>query len=293
MSRKIEPVVMWLFFSVICFIFVHSVKIFAQDISESMPADVFNKVSPATVKIICDNGQEFGTGSIVAITKGGAALILTACHVITGSDVRDERIPLEFYKDIQVKISTEPAPVRARVLPDFIDRANDLALIGTTKVISGENVISYSLGEKIKPGQRVAAFGFPGGGELHQTVGDLTSIQGNYFVFDAVIDKGSSGGSLVDRKGIMIGLTTFIQASEGYALKMDLVSPVVNGWLDGLELKKKWKLEKDTSLIKNPRFIAGGLLVSGTILYFIFKPPPDDERPDLSTPPALPKSSKK
>ncbi|MCH8873856.1 hypothetical protein IH824_13980 [candidate division KSB1 bacterium] len=56
----------------------------------------------------------------------------------------------------------------------------------------------------------------------------------------------------------MVYLSTFKTEAledEGYALNMKLVASVVEGWLQRLLLKKKWKLEKG-------RAVASGFLIS-------------------------------
>jgi S1-C subfamily serine protease len=233
---------------------------------------VYNKISPTTVKILCNQGEKIGTGAIVAITKKGEAIIMTACHVVTSNwiDAADPDIQLEFYQDIQVKFVSELKPVDAAVIAKFVDRENDLALIVTKTPVGEESVISYANSDKVKPGEIVAAAGFPATDELNLTVGRITRRE-KYIIFDAKIAEGCSGGPLIDKKGRMIGLSTHIIESyiedEGYATPINLITTVVDSWLNNLKLKTKWQLENDKSFFKSPLFISSAVVSTGAILY--------------------------
>ncbi|MFQ5823328.1 MAG: serine protease [bacterium] len=257
-----------------------------------MPANVFNKVAPVTVKIICENGEKEGSGSIIGITNEGRALILTACHVVTTNfEETDPDIPLEFYQNIKVKIKAEARLLQGRVIEQFIDRDNDLALITTIDPVSEKRVISYNFSRDLKPGQKVAAIGFPQTGEHTQTVGRIIRTEGNYLVFDAKIATGSSGGPLIDKYGRMIGLSKFILGyDEGYAIHMDLVSSVVNAWLQKTRLNKKWKRQKygkfTHRFYQDPKFIVGEVVIAGALGYNFLRP----TEPDLPGPPGFPDS---
>ena len=232
-----------------------------------MPREAYEKAAPVTVKISCDRGEKTGSGSIVAYSGRGFALILTACHVVASNfEETDPNIPLEFHKDIQVKISSQLGTERAYVVKNCVDRENDLALIGTKSAVPERRMISYTPSDKIKPGEKVAALGFPQTDRLRSTVGRVTQLENKYLVFDAAIKQGSSGGPLIDKKGRMIGLTNFLvrdEEGQGYALHMNLIVSVVEGWLKGIRLRDKWQLEKDGSFITNPWFIGGMIVTAG------------------------------
>ncbi len=256
---------------------------------QEMPAEVYDKVAPATVRIICDNGADFGSGVLIGITKQNRALILTCCHVVSKNfSETDPNIPLEFFTHISIKTAFEAKPLAASVLPNFVDRANDIALIATNDAISEERLIAYTLSDKIKPGQTVAAFGFPNTDEINQTVGNFNRVQGNYLVIDAAIAPGNSGGPVVDKAGRMIAMATYVESKEGYALGMALVSSVVNAWLQNLKLKKAWRLEKDRALWQDWRVLAGGAVAVGATTALVLASGQPKGREDIEDPPALP-----
>jgi S1-C subfamily serine protease len=273
----------------------------AQEGGESltdMPLSVYNKVSPVTVKITCNDGEKVGSGAVIAITKsglraGGQALVLTACHVVSSNfemATADPDLALSFYDKLEVKASGELSSIPARVLQQFVDRSNDIALILTEYSAPGDEVVAYINSDAVKPGQKVAAFGFPETDQLSQTVGRVTRVQGNYLVFDAAIAPGSSGGPLVDDAGRMVGVSTYTIAGEGYALSINLVSTVVNPWLGGARVKKVWEYKEDMPIwqraYKDWRFIAGEALILGFVTSAILRP--DSGPKDLPEPPSLP-----
>jgi S1-C subfamily serine protease len=256
-----------------------------------MPATVHQRVAPVTVRIVCDSGAEFGSGTIIGITKQNRALILTCCHVVAKNfKESDPDIPLEFFANLNVRIAFEAKPMAASVLLNFVDRANDIAIISTADAISEERLTSYTLSDKVKPGQAVAAFGFPNTDEINQTVGNFNRMQGNYLVIDAALAPGNSGGPVVDKVGRMIGMSTYVEGKEGYAISMNLVSSVVNPWLQNLKLKKAWQLETDPTLLSRTysdwRFIAGEVAIAGLAFWYFTQD--DKQRQDLENPPSLP-----
>lgn len=270
----------------------------SDEILTDMPAGVYHRISPVTVKITCNSGEKVGSGAIVAITKeglraGGQALILTACHVVSSNfemATTDPDLALSFYDKLEVKASGELSSIPAGVLPQFVDRSNDIALLLTEYSALGDEVIAYMNSDMVKPGQKVAAFGFPETDQLSQTVGRVTRVQGNYLVFDAAIAPGSSGGPLVDDAGRMIGVSTYTIAGEGYALNINLVATVVNPWLGGARVKKVWEYKEDMPIwqraYKDWRFIAGEALILGFVASAILRP--DNGPQDLPEPPSLP-----
>jgi S1-C subfamily serine protease len=169
-----------------------------------------------------------------------------------------------------MKIASELKPIDCDVIEKFVDRENDLAIISTKLPVVEESVISYSNSDKVKPGEIVIAAGFPGTEKLNLTVGRVMRRE-KYLIFDAKIDEGCSGGPLIDKKGRMIGLSTYIQKSdieaEGYATPINLITTVVDSWLGDIKLKTRWRLEKDKSLFINPLFISGAVVSVGAILY--------------------------
>ncbi len=240
-----------------------------------MPADVYEKVAPLTVRIT-NNEDEPGSGVIIGIdtsSAGNIALILTACHVIV-SNYEDAADPNEHWRlntNIQLHISGEPLPLTAIVDTGLVDRANDIAVLKTYVPDRIDQAIQYN--EDINPGQIVAAFGFPLTEDLTQTVGRIIREEGNYYVFDAKIAGGNSGGPLVDTEGNIVGMSSFVKGAkdEGFATNVNLIATLVNKWLEDKSHKKFWEPAGESiwiKMISNPWYIATeSALIVGILLW--------------------------
>ncbi len=264
-----------------------------------LSAKVYDKVAPAMVNILC-SGNKNGSGAIVGITSQGRAIILTACHVVS-SNFKDVEpgVPIRFHNNIKVKLASDSNFVDAAVMPKFYGQSKDLALIATINPISRAEVISYNRTARVRPGQTVAALGFPETYAITQTVGKITRIEEEgYLFFDADIAPGSSGGPVVDKYGRMIGVSQSEDEEDniGSALEMDTVLVVVENWLQQISskvsLNKTWKYQKygnfGERMLKDPLVMTSEAVLTGGIavaVYEIFKPRVD---PDILNPPGLP-----
>ena len=248
----------------------------AQTREEAIPTmdpKVHDAVAPVTVRIVCGESKKIGGGSIVAVTESGQAVILTACHVVLKNYQAGNITIVPDFEKLQVKLAGESMTRRAISSAQLIDLANDVALITTESAVLDDRVISYTHSDGVRPGQKVAAFGFPVSDELSQTVGRITRQETNYLVFDANIAPGSSGGPLVDEHGRMIGMSTYVEGNEGNALKVDIIEPIVNTWLEPLKLKKKWDYAKYATvwehMRKDPVYLGAEGAVFGAIIWVI------------------------
>lgn len=248
-----------------------------------MPAKVYDKIAPVVVKITAKNGNKVGSGAVVGLSPRGRVIILTACHVVAENFEdyeKDPNIALDIHQDLKVKIGLDLVFVPAAVIPTLFDRL-DFALIVTRAPVGPKEIIRYNHSDGAKPGQKVAAFGFPETDQLSQTIGLITRLEEKYLVFDAKIVPGNSGGPLVDKAGRMIGLSVKTVEGEGYALPMNLVLSVVDGWLKNLNLLTIWERQKYTSIwqqmYKNPLIVIPEVGAIGGVSYWLLKPPPTEE----------------
>jgi serine protease Do len=170
---------------------------------------------------------EHGLGSGVIISPDG--YIVTNNHVVDGAS------------DIRVTMSNR------EVLPAKLigtDPLTDLAVIK----VSGTNLPSVPWGDssKLRPGQTVLAFGNPYGFQFTVTRGIVSALNranpdasdrrkpGQFIQTDAAINPGNSGGALVDARGELIGINTFLISSNGsfagmgFAIPTRIVEPTVD-----------------------------------------------------------------
>jgi len=169
---------------------------------------------------------EHGIGSGVIISPDG--YIVTNNHVVDGA------------VDLRVTMSDR------RVLPARLigtDPLTDLAVIK----IEGKDFASVPWGDatKLHPGQSVLAFGNPFGMRFTVTRGIVSALNrpnpyqsdarkpGQFIQTDAAINPGNSGGPLVDARGQVVGINTFLIsgsgqfAGMGFAIPTQIVRPTV------------------------------------------------------------------
>jgi serine protease Do len=170
---------------------------------------------------------EHGIGSGVIISPDG--YIVTNNHVVEGAI------------DIRVTMSDR------RIFPAKLVGTDPLTDLAVVK-INGSNFASVPLGDstKLKPGQTVLAFGNPFGMRFTVTRGIVSALNrpnpdptnrrkpGEFIQTDAAINPGNSGGPLVDARGEVVGINTFLIsgsgsfAGMGFAIPTQIVQPTVD-----------------------------------------------------------------
>ncbi|MEU8251672.1 trypsin-like peptidase domain-containing protein [Nonomuraea sp. NPDC048916] len=167
-------------------------------------AEVFKRVGPSVVVI--QAGRSLGTGVIAA--EDGT--ILTAHHVVK-SAVKDT-------KDVNLTFA-DGTKTKAAVVSSNPTR--DVATLKPAEL--PEIVVPATLGGAVAVGAPVVAIGNPLGltysvstgvvSGLNRTVddGDLSGL----IQFDASVNPGSSGGPLLDARGLVIGIVVSIADPGG------------------------------------------------------------------------------
>src|SRR5947199_256215 len=149
---------------------------------------------------------EHGLGSGIVISPDG--YIVTNNHVV--KDATDIRVTLN----------------DRRVLPAKLVGADTMTDLAVIKV-NGSNMASLPWGDSnaLHPGQTVLAFGNPFGFRFTVTRGIVSALNranpytddprkpGQFIQTDAAINPGNSGGALVDVRGQLIGINTFLISS--------------------------------------------------------------------------------
>ena len=169
---------------------------------------------------------EHGLGSGVIISPDG--YIVTNNHVVDGAT------------DVRVTMSDR------RILPAKVvgtDPLTDLAVIK----VDGNNLPNAPWGDstKLHPGQTVLAFGNPFGFRFTVTRGIVSALNrpnhvvddarkpGQFIQTDAAINPGNSGGPLVNARGEVVGINTFLISPSGsfsgmgFAIPTQIVRPTV------------------------------------------------------------------
>jgi serine protease Do len=169
---------------------------------------------------------EHGIGSGVIISPDG--YIVTNNHVINGAV--DIRVTMSNRKILSAKLIGA-------------DPLTDLAVIK----IDGNDLPSVPWGDStaLRPGQTVLAFGNPFGFRFTVTRGIVSALNrpnpysddprkpGGFIQTDAAINQGNSGGPLVDARGEVVGINTFLISPSGafsgmgFAIPAQIVRPTV------------------------------------------------------------------
>ena len=169
----------------------------AQNSEEQTRIAVYQKASPAVVKIEYDNG----TGSGFIVSSDG--LVLTNAHVL-------EDAP----STVKVILNDE-TEVLADVI-GFDKRGIDLAAL---KIRNQSNLPTLSLAPPgtVQVGQSVYAIGSPFGIDNTFTSGVVSRIdrKRNWIQHDAPINPGNSGGPLLNSKAEVIGVNTALFNPDG------------------------------------------------------------------------------
>src|SRR5215470_5657571 len=170
---------------------------------------------------------EHGLGSGVIISPDG--YIVTNQHVVDGA------------VDINVTMSDR------RILSAKLVGSDSLTDLAVIKV-DAANLPSVPLGDstKLHPGQMVLAFGNPFGYRFTVTRGIVSALNrpnpsasdrrkpGEFIQTDAAINPGNSGGPLVNAKGEVVGINTFLISPSGsfsgmgFAIPTQIVRPTVD-----------------------------------------------------------------
>jgi serine protease Do len=167
---------------------------------------------------------------------GGSGVIISPDgYIVTNNHVVDGAV------DIHVTMSNRKI-MTAKLIGR--DPLTDLAVIK----IDGHDLPNAPLGDstKLRPGQTVLAFGNPFGFQFTVTRGIISALNrpnpdmenrrkpGGFIQTDAAINQGNSGGPLVDVRGEVIGINTFLISPSGsfsgmgFAIPTQTVRPVVD-----------------------------------------------------------------
>lgn len=210
--------------------------------------EIYQSASPSVVLILAaekEGAGELGTGSVI---DGGR--VLTNAHVVINDKTgrpfasvriyqKPERVTGDTKRDLQ-------NPVAAKVVR--FDRALDLAVLEPeSKLKTG--MLALGDDSSVEPGDPVVAIGHPeqGGlwtltqGVVSTVIADLGGVKGkDAFQTDASINRGNSGGPLIDRSGLIIGVNTSMarKAADGLTItsvNFSVKSSVARRWLGSEE----------------------------------------------------------
>jgi serine protease Do len=183
-------------------------------------------------------GQQFGDGMQQQQPRvergiGSGVIISPDGYIVTNNHVVDSA------SEIKVTMSDRRV-LTAKVVGT--DPLTDLAVIK----VDGTNLPNIPIGDSssLHVGQTVLAFGNPYGFRFTVTRGIVSALNrpnptedrrrpGQFIQTDAAINPGNSGGPLVNARGEVVGINTFLFSTSGsfsgmgFAIPTQIVSPVV------------------------------------------------------------------
>jgi serine protease Do len=214
---------------------------------ELSPREIYEQASPAVVMVMgyADGGRKGsgGTGSIIQ----SDGLVLTNAHVVieeqTGKPFARFSVFLKPARVTGESKSDLSRMVRAKVVA--YSQLLDLALLKLDGVAESLPVVNVSESGRASIGDRVVAIGHPeqGGlwtlttGVISAEVDNFKGVKGKHvFQTETGLNRGNSGGPLLDGEGRMIGVNTAIArvASDGLpitSISFSLKSSVATQWL--------------------------------------------------------------
>jgi putative serine protease PepD len=181
--------------------------------SDEPVADVAAALLPSVVQI----DTPYGTGS--GFVYDGAGLILTAAHVVAGS------------QEVEVRFSDGSAATGTVVARDMDE---DVAVVAVT----ADDLVPAPLGDgqNVRVGETAIAVGNPFGLGQSVTVGVISALDrildvGGHTIngliqTDAAINVGNSGGPLADGSGSVIGINIAIASASGGSNGVGFAVPI-------------------------------------------------------------------
>jgi len=214
---------------------------------ELSPREIYEQEAPGVVMVMgyADGGRKGsgGTGSIIQ----SDGLVLTNAHVVIEEQTGKPFPRLSvFLKPARVTGESKTdlsRMVRAEVMA--YSQPLDLALLKLDGVTEPLSVVDVSESGQARIGDRVVAIGHPeqGGlwtlttGVISAEVENFNGIKGKHvFQTETGLNRGNSGGPLLDGEGRMIGVNTAIArvATDGLpitSISFSLKSSVATQWL--------------------------------------------------------------
>ena len=211
---------------------------------------VYKKAGTAVVLILGSDDGKSGSGGTGSIITAEGKIVTNAHVVINESSNTPYKILYVFLKPPKVTgdnakdlVNRYKAKVLAYSVPDELD----LALLQIESPPPNLPTISFGNPDDVEIGQEVVAIGHPEmGGLWTLTTGSISTVIANFnkvkgkdvFQTEASVNRGNSGGPLLDMEGNMVAINTMIarQGAGGVAItgvNFSLKSSVAVRWMAG------------------------------------------------------------
>lgn len=216
--------------------------------------ELFAKLAPATVLIVIPqrDGFSIGSGAIV----DGSGLVVTNAHVVAAST---GTVQVYMYNPKERSLDTSlrdyvknHSPLIGRVTKRGKDI--DLALVRLPELVNKYPTVALGDSDTLRIGQDVVAIGNPHGLTWTFTSGTISAIRKDALQTETPINPGNSGGPLLDMRGQVVGINTFIRKESqglGFAIPVNAVKEFIEQFGKGTEIDGP-PVASGPSLSKNP-----------------------------------------
>ncbi len=213
------------------------------------PKNIYKKAGPGVVFILASEGSQMGsvgTGSIIR----NDGLVITNAHVFTKPNSSRLKSDIAIYLKPRRVSGNHRKDLTQRYKGEILayDIPLDLALLRINGFDTTLTTVDFADSDEVVIGDKVYAIGHPEQGGLWSlTTGvisayrsDFGGVSGkNLFQTDASINRGNSGGPLLDEQGHMVGINSLIarRAADGLTItdvNFSIMSNVAINWLAGL-----------------------------------------------------------
>ena len=159
-----------------------------------------------------------------------------------------------------------------------IDKGTDLAVLKIQDKVNSFPSIEIEDSDKVMIGDIVLAIGNPYGlgqsvsmGIVSATGREFDNPYSNYIQTDASINRGNSGGALIDSEGRLIGINTLIRSSSGGSEGIGLAIPstialeIISDLIQYGEVRRGWlgfSIDRQ-SLVRNGRLVISEVVKGG------------------------------
>lgn len=214
--------------------------------ADFLPREIYQRFSPGVLLIVATKeggGGSAGTGSI--IRKDG--LVVTNAHVVFDKNTNKvfPKITVFFKPDRVTGDTKNDLSKRSAAKVVALATQLDLAILKVEDLPKGLPVIELANPDEISIGESVVAIGHPeqGGlwtlttGVISANISDFQGITGkDVFQTETSVNRGNSGGPLLDKRGYMVGINSNIaRVGEGglpiTGINFALKSSVTKKWL--------------------------------------------------------------
>jgi len=210
------------------------------------PKEIYQSVGPGVVLILASDDGRMGSGGTGSIIRADG-LVITNAHVVinkeTGRPYR--RISLFLKPDRVTGNMDKDLTRRVEAKLSAYDTVLDMALLRMENTPEGLTVVSLENPEEVSIGDPVVAIGHPetGGlwtlttGTISAEIENFNGVKGkDIFQTETSLNRGNSGGPLLDGRGAMVGVNTMIsrKAADGMtitSINFAIKSSVARKWL--------------------------------------------------------------